>query len=339
MAVYRLAKQMLQRSLSFKHSGLRIHTKPKHLEEASFFTSEKGRKVSLVIFTLCGCAAVQTIFYGPHTWFIDQVFRIYVERGEKIQPHLVQLIEEVMQDLNQTEEDRAATKFALACSECIPEPKAYGDQSGKVLILIPKYFNYASEQDVAELSRFYCDEPKIKPVAEAQAWVNSMVLSNEAKKFAVTREIHRSAAGYYRQYGYVGFTCLFTTYLFSRANNVKFKLLQKSIRTRLLNYAFHATVFSLTCVMLCQSLKTSHNLELDDVVARSSLSLARGGAEFYAKSRDRNLAQKSFLPPAKADEINLNGEVKSTFFLSSPKLSDRIDACEKIVALHHAGLN
>jgi len=82
-------------------------------------------------------------------------------------------------------------------------------------------------------------------------------------------------------------------------------------------------------------LRVTHENELDDITARISENFATGGVEFYAKERDRNLASRDPTEP----KVNLKGNILGSIFFQQIRTTDRMDKCEKIIALHHAGLN
>ena len=295
------------------------------------FASDTGRRASFFMLMMGGSTvivfrnAMETSLQG-YQEDIHQHFTL--GQPTKINSKLRSLLKEVTFDMNMSEEDIENTKVIIAN---VSEPKALGYRgnfSKKVLLMLPYYFNYNSEADVPK-SETYKDKVDYK----------SLILTDDAKKFGIAREIQRSIVGMHRLENIYLMVILLSTYIFSRLTNTALKLLQQKFSLRLAFYCAiaisHYVIFWHIPIGL---IRCANANELDDFVARLSLGYAQGGVDYYSKERDHNLSLRN-LTEIGPKKINLKGNEISSMFYKEVTTTDRMENCEKIVALHHAGLN
>ena len=291
---------------------------PKTNKILTYFATDKGRFVSF--FAIFGCGIQVALFrnalHSQLQGYLEDLNQHFTDGSPtKLSPKLKQILDEVAIELDLSPEEIQNTKVILANVE---EPISYGYSKytlcQKVLLCLPYYFNYGSSDNVDK----------------------NVILTDNAKKFGIARELQRASMGIRRLETYFGMVLLCSTYICSRVINTKFNLLRLKFTSRLIPYLslvlFH---FGFMWNFSNSVLRATHEHELDDMIARISENYATGGVEFYAKERDRNLASRDPTEP----KVNLKGNVIGSMFFQQVRTTDRMDRCEKIIALHHAGLN
>ena len=310
-----------------------IAQKPKRKSGSSIllkkFATDKGRTASFFMVLMGGTTvvlvrnAMETSLQG----YQEDIHQHFTHgHPTKLGPKLKSILADIASDMNMSQEDVENTKVIIAN---VSEPKALGYRgrfAKKVLLMLPHYFKYNSEADAPKSETF-------KDKVDYQA----LILSDQAKQFGIAREIQRSYMGVNRLENYFILVLLCSAYILSRFTNTTLNLLKQSFKTRL---AFYGLVASMHIIMWYVSmglLRYAHANELDDIVARLSLKYAQGGVEYYSKERDHNLSMRN-LTEVGPKKINLKGNVIPSMLYKEVTTTERLDNCQKIVALHHAGL-
>ena len=311
-----------------------IAQKPKRKSGSSIllkkFATDKGRTASFFMVLMGGTTvvlvrnAMETSLQG----YQEDIHQHFTHgHPTKLGPKLKSILADIASDMNMSQEDVENTKVIIAN---VSEPKALGYRgrfAKKVLLMLPHYFKYNAEADAPKSETF-------KDKVDYQA----LILSDQAKQFGIAREIQRSYMGVNRLENYFILVLLCSAYILSRFTNTTLNLLKQSFKTRL---AFYGLVASMHIIMWYVSmglLRYAHANELDDIVARLSLKYAQGGVEYYSKERDHNLSMRN-LTEVGPKKINLKGNVIPSMLYKEVTTTERLDNCQKIVALHHAGLN
>jgi len=278
----------------------------------SFHTVQGARRVGFVWIGASMLAAVYQL--APHSFGKDAVKAVYenYSRGfpTPVSKQMKSLASEVAADIG-LEGDPSL--FVLT----LEEPAGWGD-FGSELVGYPPYFHFSKPQEVpldkmrfggggfrkAEiLTRRQADLP------EARLFCDSMVLSPEAKKFALARELKR--VGYGPQYYFTTLNAawILLTYNIARHGNQKLGLFKKGRFPvhRLMWYAGLAPTMILS-YFLAKDL-ISRQIEKTSVAAAAGLgpAYAKGGEEYYNHMLLRNKCIGKFEEPYR--RFNLEGEL------------------------------
>jgi len=294
------------------------------------FATDKGRTASFFMVMTGGTTvvlirnAMETSLQG----YQEDIHQHFTHgHPTKLGPKLKSILADIAEDMKMSQEDVDNTKVIIAN---VSEPKALGYRghfSKNVLLMLPHYFKYNSEADAPKSETF-------KDKVDYQ----SLILSDQAKQFGIAREMQRSYMGVNRLENYFIIVLLCSAYILSRFTNTKWNLLKQSFKTRLVFYGAFACIHIQMWFFVMGLLRYTHANELDDIVARLSLKYAQGGVEYYSKERDHNLSLRN-LTEVGPKKINLKGNVIPSILYKEVTTTERLDNCQKIVALHHAGLN
>lgn len=316
-----------------------LQKKPIEVKEPSkldYFRSPSGRPTSFLAYICAGTALIQLTIIGPHRFLINQLRQIFTgsspDTAASLSESFLNLISECIDE---------NVKPLMVCGNCYSQPKSFGRSDQNVLLLIPDHFKYENIQQIEGFGDCkhgsLSEESKAAPIP--QDALATVVLSEEAKRYAITREIIRSTKSYHSLHGIFAYLCLLSNYIMARVVNDRLQTFKLPLRHRLIFYTF-TSIFNFYMFQTGSSaLAASQESELVETVARTSESLARGGVEFYTKERDRNLAKKTLFPKEFEKKINSRGDKIKWNYTRSLPLDERIKICQNIIPLHQAGLN
>jgi len=305
----------------------------------------KSRRLGFVLF-VGGCCIGNILYMSPHGSQIDSVKDYYEHYSEDkptvIRPKLQQLIVECMKDIGMSEEEKLLTKCVIA--NVYEQPRSYGYFHGKifnrVLVLLPQFFNHQSEEDFNKKNTSEAIPVQLDLSENSQEYrqfQSSLMLSDEAKKFAIAKELQRSTKGYHRWEAAMGVIMGFTAYLISRVVNTQFGLLKEPRSARMAAYMTLAVAHFIMFFYTFKLMKNSQETEFDEAVARISKSYARGGVELYLKETARHLYIRQNMTSSDFDRY---GDKVPWFgpYLPILTLEKRMARCRHIMALHDADL-
>ena len=278
----------------------------------SFHTVQGGRRVGFVWIGASMLAAIYQL--GPHTFGKDAVKAVYENYSKgfptPVSRQMKSLRNEVLEDMGL---EGNQNMFVLA----LDEPAGWGDP-GNELIGYPPYFDFSKPQEVpldkmrfggggmrkAELlTRRQADLP------EARLFCDAMVLSPEAKKFALARELKKVGYGPQYYFSFLHASWILFTYNIARHGNQKLGLFKKGRKPlfRLMWYAGLAPTMVLS-YFLAKDL-ISRQIEKASVSAAAGLgpTYAKGGEEYYNQMLLRNKCIGKFEEPYR--RFNLEGEL------------------------------
>ena len=279
---------------------------------SSFHTVQGARRVGFLWIGASMMAAVYQL--APHTFGKDAVKAIFESYSKgfptPVSKEMKSLVTEVVADLGL---DSRPSLFVLT----LDEPTGWGDL-GSELIGYPPYFHYTKPHDVpldkmrfvggvtkkAELlTRRQADLP------EARFFCDSMVLSPEAKKFALAKELKKVGLGPQYYFSFLNASWILLTYNLARKLNQKLGLFQKGKKPvlRLILYAGLAPTMVLS-YLLAKDL-VSRLMEKTSVSAAAGIgpAYAKGGEEYYDQMLLRNRCIGKFEEPVR--RYNLEGEL------------------------------
>ena len=143
----------------------------------------------------------------------------------------------------------------------------------------------------------------------AAEYLSSLILSDEAKKFVIAREIFRGihCRHFYESFfpiATLSFSAPFMAY-FSRQVNLKHQ--HKIIKG--IAYIFTATMIAIVYFSVGDFWRKNAERELDAAACQLGAIYARGGVEFYDKSLRRHIALRELLPNDAGKKLyNLKGD-------------------------------
>lgn len=185
--------------------------------------------------------------------------------------------------------------------------------SAKGVLGIPKNFNYKDIKDFEHAGVLVNDELVnwITPAGKALEW--SLVFSDEAKKFAIARELSHLETGEPFGYGVFSASVIMTCYVISSTLNKRLDMFRRARMLRVLMYA-GVSLFSYATWILCKDVScVSTESSVDETVANINESYARGGLEFYEKILRRNIALRSLMGQDGEDMFTAHGNDQVLF--------------------------
>ena len=108
-----------------------------------------------------------------------------------------------------------------------------------------------------------------------------MVLSDNAKRFAIAREVYRGKTNQYLTNGLILPTFIGIGYLMSRAINKKLHLFKRPPVFRGIMYCIMATVSIYTAVLFEDMNKYYTDIDLDEKTCKLGVEYTKGGIELY----------------------------------------------------------
>ena len=303
----------------------------------------KSRQFRGFVLLVGGCSIGNILYLSPHGSLIDSVKDYYEHYSEDkptvIRPKLQQLIVDCMKDIGMSEEEKILTKCVIA--NVYEQPRSYGYFDGKVfnrvLVLLPQFFNHQSEEDFDKKNTSEAIPVRLDLSENSQEYrqfQSSLMLSDEAKKFAIARELQRSTKGYHRWEAAMGVIMVCAAYLISQVVNIQFGLLKEPRSARMAAYMTLAVTHFIIFLYNSKYMKNSQETEFDEAVARINKSYARGGVELYLKETARHLYIRQNMSSSDFDRY---GD-KVPWFGPYLPLEKRMARCRHIMALHDADL-
>ena len=215
----------------------------------NWFATVKGQRVVGSVWI--GLSAVGALYHvAPHWFFLNNIRAVYqsYSRGFKTQVgnQLLEIVNEVAKDMNFTDEE--ITTLAVFMST-LDEPKGWGEFGKESLLGLPDYFNFNTVGEVP-MDRMRIgamldsggDNTLLSPAQieseQGQQFARSLVLSNNAKKFGIAREIERMKTQPFMMNGVFNFGFILLTYNIGRIINKQFQLMRRPPLFRGIAYIF-----------------------------------------------------------------------------------------------------
>ena len=263
-------------------------------------TGAKGQMVSGMLVSVVA-TGVAVFKIGQHTRlkeFTHSFYQLADIRGfnKKVNKKLQELVYEVIEDdIKLSDDELLSTKFFMGTN---PDTFCWGsyssfDGSG-VMIGLPYYLAYEHPNDIdltkIRFARDTTDTEKLKQgylnkqqleSKEADVFKNAMLLSDNAKRFAIAREVHRGKTHTYLTNGLILPTFIGIGYLMSRAINKKLHLFKRPPVFRGIMYCIMATVSIYTAVLFEDMNKYYTDIDLDEKTCKLGVEYTKGGIELY----------------------------------------------------------
>jgi len=156
-----------------------------------------------------------------------------------------------------------------------------------------------------------------------------LVLSEDARRFAIAREISAIRGISVWAYSLYPLISITSTYLLSRHFNEVFNCRQHPFRYIIY---FLASTFGLAIYTICTDITTSYIEGSCDVEAAGiNASYAKGGLEYYAKQQQRNQALRELMGTDGEKLYTVTGNEVTFIRIKTTPLSDRVRAIQKFI--------
>ena len=292
-----------------------VLTKPKNLSykdrmsvfgqgpKKRFYQQMSGSKGQMVSGMLVSVVATGVAVFkiGQHTRlkeFTHSYYQLADEKGfnRRVNKKLQELVYEVIEDdIKLSDDELLSTKFFMGIN---PDTFCWGsyssfDGSG-VMIGLPDYLAYENPNEIdltklrfapattdrELLKKGYLSKYQLES-KEADIFKNAMVLSDNAKRFAIAREVHRGKTHSYLTNGLILPTFIGIGYLMSRAINKKLHLFKRPPFFRGWMYCIMATVSIYTALFFEDMNKYYTDIDLDEKTCKLGEEYTKGGIELY----------------------------------------------------------
>ncbi|KAL5007678.1 hypothetical protein ScPMuIL_016484 [Solemya velum] len=283
-----------------------------------------------------GAASLYVVSLFPHVWGLPRYQRIVqLYKGGIPVPldHDTKVMgDELLDKMNWDITSLSNIKFFMGCGQDIFHKGSTYTSRGAI-IGVPVSFNYKTTSDV--------DRMHLKLNNEGIEWesdaghklLESVVLSENARKFALCRELHYSHSQHVHiKSGIVSLSALvayFPGFLFNRM----YKLRERTnLLFRLSMYSVCAGIGMLFCVSVIDRYNWHRDKRADRKAAETSKELCEGGAEFYSKLLQRNVAIRELMGSAGAKVYTPYGnEIHSIWRNPHVPLTTRKDYVQDIL--------
>jgi len=299
-----------------------------------------GRKVVLATFiTGSGLCIAQS--WGRNSFlmkYVKEFYQLY-QSGvpAKLDTHTkTNILPEVFQDMKLSQEQRENLNVFLLNNT---EPFSWGELKNKAMLGLPFWFKFNSLAEVpldafnygrrgTTVVKNLSDEERSSEHARNLA--EGMVISDNAKKFTIAREIVkvRDLQPHIVE-GTLGAVCIMMCHTFARTVNDTMKLFKRPPLVRAANYMFALNGSILIYFTTKDLLNRMYQGRMDQGAASISREYAEGGVEFYTKQMQRNAAQRELVLGADK-KYNMKGEeVYGILRFRNKLLTERRQICQE----------
>jgi len=309
-----------------------------HQEEANkffnFFKTFKGQRMTGGLAVLSSVVAF-AYHMAPHTYFREWSRGMYQGFTNGFPTSVKAEIKECMQAVMlETGKDLGNVDLFVLSTV---EPYAWGSIHGG-LLGYPEFLHWRSGDEVP-LTKMRFGAGSLESIKQlagseleskaAKAFADSLVLSEDARKFALTREVARLELCPHHYIAVLNSLVILMTYNLARFLNSRLDLFKRPPIIRGSMYNFLALGLGLVYFVGKDLITRRVEIEMDRRAANISTSYAKGGVEYYSKLMKRNRALR-VLQPNLASNYTLDGDFTSGLLRKkTSSLVDRLDICER----------
>lgn len=221
--------------------------------------------------------------------------------------------------MNMKEDMEARLELFVAYGQDLIHKGSLNTRKGGI-VGIPGNFKYLSTDDV-ERNKVVLNNQSVDWNSQAgEKLAEAMVLSDDAKKFAIAREIFAVKSYYHAVDAFLASSCFLGSYCFGYVMNRKLGLREKlPMVIRGGFYTAFACFGALTYVVLRDAYNCMQDRKLDQKAGRLMPALGQGGVEYYTKLLQRNIALRELLGSSGPSLYTAYGNVTQSW--RTPKLS------------------
>ncbi|GAB6020355.1 hypothetical protein CHUAL_003065 [Chamberlinius hualienensis] len=299
----------------------------------SFWLSRNGQLTSSILMSV-GTGSLIAAHVFPQAAFINYYidFMHMYRDTEKVpvKEDLVTMIKQVISECDLTQHQRNSIGYFTPIGFDIFHIGSTELSRGAYLA-IPYNFRYNTLQEV-EKSTLLVDGTNFNFNSDAgKSLLNSLVLSENAKKFAIAREVYASTASQQYVLGGVSFCSVLTTYAISRLTNLKLNLHAAHRSVRLVVYAMAAMMGGTTYLLLKDTCTLFYDGSADKQACAISETYCKGGIEFYEKILERNKGLREALGDRGKKTYTNYGNEQVMFRTPRLPITDRLENVKKLL--------
>jgi len=305
-----------------------------------FFSTLKGQKL-VGSFWIVASALGAMWHIAPNWFFLERVKQIYQNYSNgfptRVRDEMLGLINDVTIDMKLEEQEvKSIGVFVLTSTE----PFAWGELGRDCLVGFPEFYHFNDVQEVPiQRMRFgsmldtgsnYLLTSAQLESEQAASFCSSLVLSNDAKKFSIAREIERTRLQPYMTYGVFSFAFILLNYNAARILNKKLGLMKRPPLFRGLLYVGLLPTMVMSYLLVKDTFTRYMEREVDRRAAGISPEYSDGGVEYYSKILQRNIALRELEGDGGKTRYTGKGEViQGIVRVKHASLQDRRDVCER----------
>ncbi|XP_042860335.1 transmembrane protein 177-like isoform X2 [Penaeus japonicus] len=263
----------------------------------AWFLTPAGRRFARATVFIGGAGGFLT-FYLPNTLLIDKyknVTQLY-RNGLPIaiSPKVKSLVEEVMNDLGKSAAERKLISVYTAYGFDLFRAGSTMVSTGGV-VGVPHNFKYSEQEEFDHTGITLNNQPVAWSSAKGDSLMKSLILSDEAKKFALAREFVHLDSGEPFVFGAVTAGVVGMGYTIASGLNRNQQFYARPRGLRVIMYGL-VSLFSYGMWVFGRDMGTNlYEAEADKTVADLGEKYAQGGLEFYEKVLQRNVALRSLM--------------------------------------------
>ncbi|KAF7998416.1 hypothetical protein HCN44_009814 [Aphidius gifuensis] len=264
----------------------------------AWFATPVGKKFVGIaaVTTTCG---VFSAHYFPQTFLLKNYYHDFVTMRKNgnplpVTPKLTALVNEVFDDLKLDEYKRVIIKPFMVFGFDVWHAGFLSSRFGS-LIGLPINFTYTDEKLINKESILINNEPVEWNSEEAKQLIDSLMLSEEAKKYAIAREILMTDNTNVTTQAIVSSLLVGACYGFTSHLNESLKNFQKPQSLRVLFYGIMGTFFWGLWTMQKDAWTRYIEADVDKLLAQLGPVYVKGGHEYYEKLAKRNAALRRLL--------------------------------------------
>ncbi|XP_046421749.1 transmembrane protein 177 [Neodiprion fabricii] len=285
------------------------------INHLAWFATESGRKFSkgcVITFGLGTFAAN----YLPHSLFLDtykEVFQMYRKsRPVRVTAKIKKQFNAVLDDLEVPDHIRGLIKPFIVNGFDLIHAGSPNLRSGAI-VGVPLSFDYEELKDIDDSTLVLQDKPVDWKSVAGQNLLSSLLLSEEAKKFAIAQKVLRCQSHEIWVNCILPMLCTAFAYAIAQRANVMLDSLYRPPIVRICLYSF-VGMFSIATWGALKDFSTiQYDNECDEELCKLGKDYIKGGQEYYGKILERNVALRSLLGDYGAKLYSVSGNQR--FFL------------------------
>lgn len=253
--------------------------------------TRSGRRLAGTL-VLTGAAGSFLGYYLPNTVFLSgykEVTCLYKSGIEvPVSGQVTSLLDEVMNDLGLSQLEKEISVYTAYGFDIFHAGSTMVTSGG--ILGVPINFKYSSVEEFDPTNVTVNNKPVAWSTAAGESLKQSFVLSKEAKKFVLAREITNLGTAEPFVYGTLSAGAISMVYTMASSVNTKLDFYAKPRTVRMFFYGV-LSIFGYAFWMLLKDMATvNYEANADRTVADLGEKYAIGGLEFYEKILQRNMA-------------------------------------------------
>lgn len=263
----------------------------------SWFVSPAGRNVAR-LGALAGTIGGFCVFYLPNTFLLNK-YQELTQRYRNGVPiplpeKLKILTDEVMVDLKLSPLECSMVKLYTVLGFDIHHAGSLLTNTGGILG-IPLHFRYSAIEEFETSNMRFGDEEIKWDSPEGQSLKESLILSRDAKKFAIARNLSHLSTGEPFVKGAGSASIIGACYFLASGVNKKQNFYARPVGLRIMWYSL-VSMFAYTMWVFGQDFPTcTYEKDADLAAIELGENYINGGFEFYDKILQRNIALRTLM--------------------------------------------